>query len=194
MELRALVPVSIRDERERNQLGNRIAVMRGPLPVYVEDPLERLATVKRAMDGLKESKQAVGAEVLAGRAELRAADRARAGLTPQLLDAALQPHRHERAGAAVPALPARPRDAGGLPRRVPPKDHALAIAIMSYNGSVNFGLLGDYDAMPDIAAVADGIEESLAELLALVPPDGAPAGKTSNGRAATAAGSSAWRA
>ena len=33
-----------------------------------------------------------------------------------------------------------------------PKDHALAIAIMSYNGQMNFGLLGDYDALPDIAA------------------------------------------
>ena len=31
-----------------------------------------------------------------------------------------------------------------------PKDHALAIAIMSYNGQMNFGLLGDYDALPDI--------------------------------------------
>ena len=35
-----------------------------------------------------------------------------------------------------------------------PKDHALAIAIMSYNGAMNFGLLGDYDAMPDIDAIA----------------------------------------
>jgi diacylglycerol O-acyltransferase len=48
-----------------------------------------------------------------------------------------------------------------------PKDHALAIAIMSYNGRMNFGLLGDYDALPDIDAIAEGIEASLAELLAL---------------------------
>jgi hypothetical protein len=48
-----------------------------------------------------------------------------------------------------------------------PKDHALAIAIMSYHGRMNFGLLGDYDALPDIDAIAEGIEASLAELLAL---------------------------
>ena len=48
-----------------------------------------------------------------------------------------------------------------------PKDHALAIAIMSYNGRMNFGLLGDYDALPDIAAIGEGIEASLAELMAL---------------------------
>jgi hypothetical protein len=38
---------------------------------------------------------------------------------------------------------------------------------MSYNGRMNFGLLGDYDALPDIDAIAEGIEASLAELLAL---------------------------
>jgi diacylglycerol O-acyltransferase len=48
-----------------------------------------------------------------------------------------------------------------------PRNHALAIAIMSYNGKMNFGLLGDFDAMPDIDVVADGIELALAEMLAL---------------------------
>ena len=42
LELRALVPVSIRSQDERGALGNRIAAMRGPLPVYVDDPVERL--------------------------------------------------------------------------------------------------------------------------------------------------------
>ena len=45
LELRALVPVSIRAEDERGALGNRIAAMRGPLPVYVEDPVARLRFV-----------------------------------------------------------------------------------------------------------------------------------------------------
>src|SRR6202022_3909735 len=46
-----------------------------------------------------------------------------------------------------------------------PRNHALAIAIMSYNGGIDYGLLGDYDALPDIDVVAEGIEASLAELL-----------------------------
>ena len=41
---------------------------------------------------------------------------------------------------------------------------ALCIAVMSYNGKMNFGLLGDFDAMPDLEVVADGIKESLDEL------------------------------
>ena len=66
LELQALVPVSIRTEHEQGTLGNRIAAMRGPLPVYVRDPVERLRTVQRMMGNLKQSKQALGAEVIAG--------------------------------------------------------------------------------------------------------------------------------
>ena len=60
-------------------------------------------------------------------------------------------------GPAVPALrrtAARCSDV--FPVAFLPKDHALAIAIMSYNGQMNFGLLGDYDALPDLDALADG--------------------------------------
>ncbi len=46
-----------------------------------------------------------------------------------------------------------------------PENHALAVAIMSYNGKVDFGLLGDYDAMPDIEEFGSMLEDSLAELL-----------------------------
>jgi diacylglycerol O-acyltransferase len=46
-----------------------------------------------------------------------------------------------------------------------PENHALAIAIMSYNGNVDFGLLGDYDAMPDLDFVGKSIKDSLGELL-----------------------------
>ena len=38
-----------------------------------------------------------------------------------------------------------------------PENHALAIAIMSYNGQMNFGLLGDFDALPDIDTISENI-------------------------------------
>jgi hypothetical protein len=46
-----------------------------------------------------------------------------------------------------------------------PENHALFVAIMSYNGHLNFGLLGDYDALPDIDELADWLRDSLDELL-----------------------------
>jgi hypothetical protein len=54
-----------------------------------------------------------------------------------------------------------------------PKNHALAVAIMSYEGRIEYGLLGDYDALPDIGVIADGIDSGLAELVAAATSGGA---------------------
>ncbi|HEU4657637.1 MAG TPA: WS/DGAT domain-containing protein, partial [Capillimicrobium sp.] len=48
-----------------------------------------------------------------------------------------------------------------------PREHAVAVAIISYNGWLNFGLLGDYDAMPDIESLGDAIGASIDELVSL---------------------------
>ena len=64
LELRALVPVSIREAEEHGALGNRISAMMAPLPVWCEDPVERLHVVTESMGDLKASGQAVGAEIL----------------------------------------------------------------------------------------------------------------------------------
>ena len=44
------------------------------------------------------------------------------------------------------------------------RNQALGVAIMSYNGKMNFGLVGDYDAMHDLDELADDFQDSLAEL------------------------------
>jgi diacylglycerol O-acyltransferase / wax synthase len=41
---------------------------------------------------------------------------------------------------------------------------AVCVGIMSYDGQVNFGLVADYDAMPDLGALAADLEESIQEL------------------------------
>jgi diacylglycerol O-acyltransferase len=165
LELRALVPVSIRGRDDRGSLGNRIAAMRGPLPVYIEDPVARLAAVRRAMGALKQSKQAVGAEVLAGMESFAPptllAQASRLNFSTRLFNLIVT-------NVPGPQFPLYLRGRELLdvfPVAFLPRDHALAIAIMSYNGGIDFGLLGDYDAMRDIETVADGIRESLAELV-----------------------------
>ena len=142
---------SARTRRAPASSATGIAAMRAPLPVYVEDPVARLRVVRQAMDGLKESKQARRRRGARRDAGARAADDLRAGVAAQLLHAPVQPARDERAGAAVPALRARAPAARTCSRsRSCPSDHALAVAIMSYDGGMDFGLLGDYDAMPDL--------------------------------------------
>ena len=41
---------------------------------------------------------------------------------------------------------------------------ALGIAVMSYNGHLGFGLLGDYDALPELEAIADDLKWAIASL------------------------------
>jgi hypothetical protein len=53
---------------------------------------------------------------------------------------------------------------------------ALGIAIMSYDGRLFFGLLGDFDALPDLDMIRANILEELATLVELARETvGAPA-------------------
>jgi hypothetical protein len=156
--------VSTRSADERGHLGNRLAAMRAPLPVYISDPVARLRFVKQAMDGLKESKQAVGAEVLASVQNLAPptvlAQASRLNFSTRLFNLIVT----NVPGPQFP-LYALGRRLGGLfPIAFLPKDHALAVAIMSYDGWLGYGLLADYDALPDLEVFAEGLEDALAEL------------------------------
>jgi diacylglycerol O-acyltransferase / wax synthase len=182
VELRALVPVSIRGDDERGSLGNRIAAMRGPLPVYVDDPVERLQIVRQGMGELKESKQALGAEVIAGLTDFAPptllAQASRLNFSTRLFNLIVT----NVPGPQFPLyLLGREMDEI-VPIAFLPEHHALAVAIMSYNGKVDFGLLADYDAMPDIDAFATHLEESLAELLAAARKAGRTSAKANGSK------------
>jgi len=165
VELRALVPVSIRAEDEHGDAGNRIAAMRGPLPVYIEDPVKRLEIVRAAMDDLKESKQALGAEVISRFNDFAPptllAQAARINFSTRLFNLIVT----NVPGPQLPLYVLGRELEDVFPVAFLPQNHALAIAIMSYNGGINFGLLADYDSMEDVEVIADGISESIAELI-----------------------------
>jgi hypothetical protein len=119
------------------------------------------------MDGLKESKQAVGAEVLAGVQNFAPptvlAQASRLNFSTRLFNVIVT----NVPGPQFP-LYAYGREMQELyPVAFLPQNHALAIAIMSYNGAMNFGLLGDLDALPDMEIVADGIRRRTEQLLEL---------------------------
>jgi WS/DGAT/MGAT family acyltransferase len=164
LELRALVPVSIRNEDDRGNLGNRIALMRGPLPVYVEDPVRRLRVISEEMAGLKRSKQALGAEVISRFNDFAPptllAQASRINFTTRLFNLIVT----NVPGPQLPLYVLGRELQEVFPIAFLPQNHALAVAIMSYNGKVGFGLLADYDSMEDVELVASGINDSLAEL------------------------------
>jgi diacylglycerol O-acyltransferase / wax synthase len=167
VELRALVPVSVRTEGEHHEMGNRIVVMRGPLPVYIADPIQRLRFVSEAMEGLKESKQALGAEVIAGVQNFAPptilAQASRLNFSTRLFNLLVT----NVPGPQFPLYVLGREILEAYPVAFLPENHALAIAIMSYNGQMNFGLLGDFDAVPDLDLIGESIVAELATLVSL---------------------------
>jgi WS/DGAT/MGAT family acyltransferase len=172
LELRAQVPVSIRSEDERDRLGNRIAALRAPLPVYARDPIERLRIVRESMQGVKESKQALAAKMITGLEDFA---------PPTILSMAARTHWSPRLFNMIVTNVPGPQFPIYLQGRellelVPvaflPDNFALTVAAMSYNGKLDFSLIGDYDAMPDIDLVGEYVEEALEELLVVagLPP------------------------
>jgi diacylglycerol O-acyltransferase len=168
LELKALVPVSIRTENEHGELGNKLTAMRGPLPVGEADPVARLRTVSAAMDALKTSKQPLGAEAIWG-----LNDWFRDFAPPVLLAPTAAINFSTRLFNLLvtnfpgPQMPfyALGREltqiypVGFLARR-----HGLAIAILSYNGQVGFGILSDPQALPDAERLAGHLEAAVEEL------------------------------
>jgi diacylglycerol O-acyltransferase / wax synthase len=165
VELRAQVPVSIRSHDEHGQLGNRLAVMRAPLPVYIADPIRRLEAVTTAMKGLKQSKQALGAEVISRFNDFAPptllAQAARINFSTRLFNLTVT----NVPGPQVPLYVLGRELEDVFPVGFLPPNQALFVAIMSYNGGVNFGLLADYDSMDDIDVIVDGIERAITELM-----------------------------
>jgi WS/DGAT/MGAT family acyltransferase len=167
--VRALVPVSVRGAGERGVYNNRVSAMFAELPVGIVDPVARLQTVRRQMDGLKQSNQAVAGDVLTSLS----------GFAPPLLLAlggrlaARSPSLGVQTGVTNVPGPQQPLHTLG--RRllesfpfVPVIGHVrISIAIFSYDGGLYFGVTGDYDSSSDVGILTAGVESSAAELLEL---------------------------
>jgi diacylglycerol O-acyltransferase len=203
--LKAMVPVSVRTSAQRGALGNQVAAMWAPLPVGVENPADCLHQITAAMEDLKKSGQAVGAQVLTNLA----------GFAPPtiLSQAARLQARQPFFNLVVTNVPGPQFPLYLLGRRlqvlfpvVPlAQRQALGIAVMSYDGHLGFGLLGDFDALPDLEAIAADLKWAAAALARAAgvaparprrsrkPAASKPAAASENGARATAGRSSRAR-
>ena len=164
LELKAMVPVSVRSEEARGALGNQVAAMMAPLPVGCKDPIVRLEQIGTAMGRLKESGQAVGAQMLT---ELTGF------APPTIMGQASRLVVRQRffnlvvtnvPGPQVPLYMLGRTMVEAFPMVPLAPNQALGVAIMSYNGRINFGLVGDFDVMADIDQLARDFSASLEEL------------------------------
>jgi diacylglycerol O-acyltransferase / wax synthase len=190
LELRAMVPVSVRAAEEHGALGNRISAMMAPLPVWSEDPVERLHLVTQQMGDLKTSGQAVGAEILT-----KLTDFAPSTIASQA--ARLQPAQRffnlvvtNVPGPQFPLYVLGRKMESIFPMVPLARRQALCVGIMSYNGQVNFGLIGDYDAMADLDSFALDLDAAIAEAIATAPAKKAKA-KAKKAKAATSSNGAA---
>ncbi|HEX8074371.1 MAG TPA: wax ester/triacylglycerol synthase family O-acyltransferase [Thermoleophilaceae bacterium] len=162
----ALVPVSVRQESERGDLGNRISTVFVDLPLR-GDPLDRLRAISADMAAVKDSAQVRAGALIVGAT----------GLAPPLVSslavrAMSGPRMFNLVVSNVPG-PQQTFYLAGVPVRevypaVPlnPRNQALSIGILSYDGGVYFGLLADRDALPDVGDAAAGLERAIDALAA----------------------------
>jgi WS/DGAT/MGAT family acyltransferase len=172
--LRAMVPVSVRSDSERNTFGNKISWVFADLPVGLPDPTERVLAVQESMRHLKESRNAIGADfwlklghyapptvlALAGRA---AAFQRMANLVVTNVPGPQFPL-FFRGGKLLEAFPVVP--IMGVT--------SLGVAVLSYDGQVNFGLNAEWNLFPDLHVLAKGIHASIEELSSRCAPADCP--------------------
>ncbi|MFE2087617.1 wax ester/triacylglycerol synthase family O-acyltransferase [Streptomyces sp. NPDC059460] len=168
---RALVPVSRRRPGTGAASGNRLSAYLLGLPVSESDPWERLRIVRTAMDRNKAAGPLRGAGAVAVLADQLPSLAHRfgaplAGSAARMLFDVLV--------TSVP-LPRSALSLGGCPlRAVYPmaplaRGQSLAIALSTYGGRVQIGLVADGKAVSDLERLARCAEDELRELLALLP-------------------------
>ena len=164
LELKAMVPVSVRAEEARGALGNQVAAMMAPLPVGVERPADRYQRISASMRKIKESGQAVGAQVLTDLTGFA---------PPNIMSQASRLVMRQRffnlvvtnvPGPQIPLYMMGRKMIEMFPMVPLAPRQGLGVAIMSYNGRISFGLVGDYEIMADLDQLAKDFRASFAEL------------------------------
>jgi len=163
--IQALMPVYLRDEKQKTALGNVLSMMIVKLPVDEPFPAARMRQAKANIDRLKKTKQALGADIL-----LKLAGFAPATLHAMVARVSLRTMNYNTIVTNVPG-PQWPLYTLGcqletaMPIAFLYEGQQVATAVFSYLGTINFGYIADRHAFPDLPRLAECMEESFAELL-----------------------------
>lgn len=173
--VRTLVPVSVRS-RDDHTYNNQVSAMIAELPVGIADPVERLHSIRAQMSGLKESHQAVAGNVLVNLAGFAPPVLLSVGLRTAMSVMRRMPQRSVNTvttnvpGPQVP-LYACGREMLEYAPFVPlAQGVRTGVAILSYNRRLAFGVTGDWDTVPDLEVLSDGIARGIDELVAASTP------------------------
>jgi diacylglycerol O-acyltransferase / wax synthase len=167
----AMVPISVRTEDLKGAMGNQVSQMLVSLATSVEDPVERLHTISQGTVGAKEQEKAIGAETLMNWAEFAAP--AVAARAARLYSNMKLADRHRPLfnvtisnvpGPNFPLYSAGSRMVAMYPMGPIADGGGLNITVMSYMGTMFFGLVACRDTVPDVWDIARALESSLEDL------------------------------
>jgi diacylglycerol O-acyltransferase len=169
----AMVPVSVRVEEEREALGNRISAVLVSLADGVEEPATRLGYIREGMASAKEQGRAIGSDLFAGLAQSTfpavATRLSRLVTNLRLFDHVAPVFNLIVSNVPGPQFPlylAGARMVAMYPLGPIVEGVGLNVTVFSYLDAMYVGVQGCWDLVPDVALIARGMEESLAELVA----------------------------
>ena len=166
--LLAMVPVSIRDDSERGDGGNKISAMVAVLPTDEADPRRRLEAMQGEMSVAKHEHGALPATLLQDFAQFTPPSvlgtASRVAARARLMDRVNLPFNvviSNVPGPQVPLYTGGARMEGIYPISAIVDGVGLNMTLMSYNGNLDFGLVADRDMVPDIWSLIDYLGEEL---------------------------------
>jgi hypothetical protein len=158
----------MRGDEERGQMNNRASAWILSLPLTERDPRRRHARVRETTEHLKRTRQAHGAQILAGISEL-AGSLTFLHIGVRLMQM-LHPYNLIVTNVPGPPLPLYllgARLVAGYPLVPLFENQGLGVAIFSYDDRLFWGFNADWDLVPDLNHFANDVETSFEELHAV---------------------------
>jgi WS/DGAT/MGAT family acyltransferase len=159
LNIRAIVPVNLRPPGDNELVGNRFGLVFLSLPIGVQDPLKRLVVLRRRMERIKNSSEAIVAIHILGAI----------GMSPSQIERIIIAIFGMKGTAVMTNVPG-PRQplylAGAkidnLVFWVPtPANLGLGVSIISYAGRVTLGIAADENLIPDPEAIIENFSQEL---------------------------------
>jgi diacylglycerol O-acyltransferase / wax synthase len=166
------VPMSVRSSDQQGAMGNRVSNMFVSLATQIADPVERLQVIQNGTKQAKEMASAIGADTLSNWAEFAAP--ALAARAARLYSSMKLADKHRPAfnvtisnvpGPQFPLYSAGAKLIAWYPMGPIFDGGGLNMTVMSYCGTVHFGLVACKETVPRVNEIAAGLADAVAELL-----------------------------
>jgi len=175
----AQVPVSLRTDDDKSEVGTKVAAMFASLATDIDDPAERLLAIHESTQSAKEMQKALAADRIMGLSE--AAPPAMISLAARMYTAAgldsRTPPIMNLIISNVPGPPFPIYSAGAKLEAIYPMGPLLYgtginITVFSYEDNIDFGFMVCRDLVPEPWKLVDGVQIALEELLAAAKAHG----------------------